>query len=474
VVKRFILLVWLLVLPEWLLFSQQVEESSPAYSIGFSVFSGKDLEPESLYLVRSIPLLIKDRITICKSHMYSDEGITRYREYLIHQQVKSVEIKLEELYQQKDAHIFNPSRLEDQLEKLDENITLLTEKKTELEEIDPVSIEIENPKPIDYKRMNDSEELFPPTVLPLGIYTEIHGLDMLIGGTIEEVEGFFYIEVFAYSKIFDDFLYKKEDALSGDTLNRKILEISDELISVLLGRDWGNIVIDVTPPSADIYLDNIYLGTGTATQQLLDTGSHRLTLEAEGYRSYSRNIMLVPFTENRFSLTLEREMIPNIAITTYPQGADVYLASRWIGRTPIFLPKPELNTSLTLKKENFRDINIYNLGLDSTDLRAAFPSNRIDLGSYIDEKRDAVYGAMGFFALSIPFPVILYNLSNEYANILIEKQDDATMATAEKERLYLLSNVFYHSYVGTLFITASLFINSIVHLVQYLTAVASD
>jgi hypothetical protein len=296
---------------------------------------------------------------------------------------------------------------------------------------------------------------------------------MIIGGTIEEVEGFFYIEVFAYSKVYDDYLYKREDALSGDTLNRKLMEIGDELITILLGRDWSNIVIDTAPPSTDIFLDGIYLGTGTAIRKLLDVGQHKLLLEAEGFKSYSRNIALVPFTDNRFSLKLEKETVSNIAITTYPQGADVYLASRWVGRTPLFLSKPPENTSVTLKKENFRDINIYNLGLGTSDLRETFPSNRIDLGSYIDKKRDAVYGAMGFFAISIPFPVILYNLSNEYASILLDENKLSSLGTEEIERLYVLQNVCYKSYVGTLFITASLFINSIVHIVQYLTAVES-
>lgn len=74
----------------------------------------------------------------------------------------------------------------------------------------------------------------------------------------------------------------------------------------------SQVVFDVVPPSALVYVDGRLMGsarsfTNEETACPVNEGTHVLRLEASGYQSYEADIATIPGRTVRLDITLERE-----------------------------------------------------------------------------------------------------------------------------------------------------------------------
>jgi hypothetical protein len=88
----------------------------------------------------------------------------------------------------------------------------------------------------------------------------------------------------------------------------------------------------------------------------------------------------------------------------------------------------------------------------------------LDESLWQEKKRDAFYSALGFFALSVPFPIFLYG----YA---VDSSIAASRVTADSDtynKFRRQAELTYGAYWATLFVSVSLFIRMLVTLVEYI------
>ncbi len=115
----------------------------------------------------------------------------------------------------------------------------------------------------------------------------------------------------------------------------------------------GYLGIDVSPADAQVMINGKLIETLPYADSIL-IGTYNISINQEGYKSINRTIEL---TENqRTDLFEEMEHTRQVRITSEPSGAAIYLRDEYLGATPENIVLVYGTNSLTLKKENFEDL----------------------------------------------------------------------------------------------------------------------
>ncbi len=96
-----------------------------------------------------------------------------------------------------------------------------------------------------------------------------------------------------------------------------------------------DITIDAGNTSAMIYLNGAYIGRSPAKSRI-ETGSHSLTVEREGFKPLRRVIEVTQSGRRKFNIRLEDKTYHGqLSVTSDPPGAKVYLDMTYLGLTPL-------------------------------------------------------------------------------------------------------------------------------------------
>jgi PKD repeat protein len=172
------------------------------------------------------------------------------------------------------------------------------------------------------------------------------------------------------------------DSCTG-TVNR-----ADKLSYVTVTATAGTLAISSTPGGAMVFIDNAVKGITPVTLTDTAIGSHLLLLRKAGYDDYTRNFIIEPATPATIGATLTKSVpepttLPNspygsIAVTSYPQGAVVFLDGSQKGTAPTILTDVLTgNHEITLSLKGYDDwshiisvgsgqMAAINAGLDAT------------------------------------------------------------------------------------------------------------
>jgi serine/threonine-protein kinase len=104
---------------------------------------------------------------------------------------------------------------------------------------------------------------------------------------------------------------------------------------------------DSSPPGAEVYVDNAYVGK-TPVEGGMRFGEHSARVELEGFESEGRNFKT---SEGSLSFTLKTKLAWT-DIVTQPVGAEVYLGGRHLGPSPVsgvLIPNPPEQLVIRLK-----------------------------------------------------------------------------------------------------------------------------
>ncbi len=310
-----------------------------------------------------------------------------------------------------------------------------------------------------------SQLLAFPVVSP-AVLAKADSLDFLVSGQITEAEGYLIIEVSAYNADVGTQSYSFRTVVGPSEAFGALRGATDALASQVLGREWGTLRLAVEPSGSLVYVDGKFYGIGNAELRYLTTGRHEVTVEAPGYREERASVELEPLATKNLTISLKRHAANEIAIVTYPQGADVYLNSLWEGKSPLLVDRPLGPASLIIRREHFLDYS----GILEPD---SPPSTSIRLlpdtfkkSDYVNDLRNRFYASFGAFAVSVILPVTAYSLWQ--TNGIMYQESIA--GSPEEARLKNLTTTWYYSLWGGVFISVSLFVNTVIDVIHYLRA----
>jgi hypothetical protein len=438
------------------------------WTVGVAAFEGKGLGQENLYLTQSFPLMIRERLEMIPTHFFSDAEAKASRRRIIRRELQHLAGIISADRRSRDELFFTPGDREDKVVIYENRITANLLALNALRELNPEAIAFPESKPLRFATGADGQLIFDqPVRSPLQLARQ-ENLDSLLWGRFEEIQGYIYFEINFFDAALEEDVFSYSDAV----LPTQLYEISDELTgklaSILWGRDWASLRVETDPPGASVWLDDSFQGRTPLEIPYLVPGSRELRVQAPGYQSVVRWVDLHPYAEAVQQIVLPLDPGDFFDLDSEPAGAAVYAGSNWLGTTPLSAETPDDLNRFLLRKGGYLDFPLYvGSGVEESVTTRLIP-DETDLLEIQNQRRDELYRAFGFFAISIPIPLFFWGFASDYAVGYSLAINDLNFNEADRFRTAGL--VFYYGYYGALAVSTSLFVNMMVRLVRYLRA----
>jgi hypothetical protein len=446
------------------------EDPRESYAVGFQVFEGAELSEQNRLLARTIPRLLAEQLSVLPEHELSQAERKAQARALIAEAVREAGEALDDAVEARAGLRFDTGREDERRRKIEEAQAEVAAARAELEAargIDPGDIEIAAMKPITLGD-GETEPLEADRLTARAAREE--DLDLLVTGHIEELDGTIIVTARAYNRFLGRMVFERRVAGERGDTDGLVGPLRDGLAEVLLGRPWGRLSVQTDRADAAIYVDDRLAGFGEATLAYTRTGAREVRVAVEGVDERRRTVEVTPSQTTRVALPLQVAAGEQVRIESSPPGADVYLGSVWQGITPLTLERPGAPRTVILSAEGFLDETVV-LSPQVPDLISRElvrdPGNWPEL---VQERRDRFYRAFGWFALSVPIPVMLNGMYQDIAALYPGGQPSPELSDAEAERLARTANTMLWSARGATAVSAGLFVNMMVHLIQYIRA----
>jgi hypothetical protein len=430
---------------------------------------GDSSEPSRDFLGRNIARLFREKIREITTHEIGDLERGDYFMSIITAERNLIMKKLDELTANRDALHFSGTSLPDSSRKdsLAEEIETLRERLRILARLDPQTIEIIAEKKLVLTKETEAEGLLSAVMDPRAAAAKAK-VDYLLWGTLrEEAAGMLSLSVSLYAARARITLFSGTLTSASGELDRLAGRMFLRLAASLAGRPWASLDIRTDPPDAYIYVDGELAGIGRARLAYVRPGGYRLSFYADGYDVLEERVSLEPESVQEKDFRLAPVAQETILLETIPPGADVYFGALKKGVTPLILPLGATPDILSLNLEGYKSKVFPSTAQDITAPHT-LPRDIISWDERIATKRSDFYRSLGFLILSVPIPVLLYGAYQNEAFGFMQYTGRSGFdydEAMEKEKKY---RFLYYAYFGSLFLSGSLFVNTMQKLIDYI------
>jgi hypothetical protein len=440
-----------------------ITDSRGTIKVGMCVFSGIDLDVDSLSLQTSVPQQLLREIKKVPSRYLGDDEMRAYRRMAYIGAIMSKGADLQKSVKERDTYLFtSDSDYDLTVNRMSKRDTIDSSRKElgRLVQGMPSDISVSRVKPLEWKQPTDAE-LFPAVNGDLGICALQNDLDIVIAGSVEQIDGYYLVRLRAYHRVMDAEILSAEATSARDDFPARLHALGLTLADALAGRADKSITLIPTPANADVYLDGNYAGTGTVTLDYLEPGKHRLSLSATGYAPREEIVSVDEETSSEYRLALEKLTLRNLAIKSDPPGASVYLGATNIGRTPLEMRAPNESVTLTIRLDGFQD-KMFVLTDEVAAVDLALEKDEVKFTELYNKRRDSFYGSFGLFVLSIPCVMLTYS---GWQSLYYAAASSSTELSDDFIATYYAWNVAFFGAAG---LSGILLGNCVIHFIPYI------
>ncbi len=444
------------------------KDTATQWVVGVCAFPAAGLSAENVYLASSLPLMLRNQVSPLGDHQFSTEEIGRIRGLLIARELSAVEKSITDVCRERDALLFDRVPEGDASRTtVQARLAAVVARRAFLRALDPAGITITAHKTVSFKEGTGPGKLLDPPTVPLDIYCARLGIDLLIGGTIQEEQGYLLLDLWAFDAAAGKTVFTDRNAAQRDELYSSLPRFGREVAATILGRPWSLVAFAPDPPQSTLRVDGTLVASGASPALYLSPGTHEISISAPGYRETTRSVTLEPAGEARIADSLDRATAGSVSITSEPTGADLYVNSMWKGKTPLSLEKPPTRSRGVLSLDGFYDA--------SFSLDPASPANLSfslvkDTGArdVLQKKaREDVYFSLACFALSVPLPLFTYALAIDFAVRQVDYTNQGMSSAAA--RAGATSTALQGAYYVGIGVSAALFTWMLTRIVHYVT-----
>ncbi len=463
--------------------TERISADREKWSCLFTELKGEGVSEQYSYLLKSIPLLLMEEAEDIPSRTLSEDEVLSHGKRLVQRALYEKEKKLNGLIQKRDEHFIQNSdkkllSVQEDLEKLREEISRLRKVlkapeeervSKDLDMLDIIDLDIEEKLPLVFNSGDSLSDLGTYPEISLSHYAERNEADGVVYGELEQVEDALYLELKTYNRDTDTALTIYEGAFFPDRVEEFVAGLSKELASVLIGREWAHLEIEIEPEAATVKVGGDTYSGGKRELKFLEPGEFTVSIEAPGYERKETRVEL----QNAGAHTLKESLKPidtvDLRFESSPPGVDIFSDTVHLGTAPLTIKEAVLPITILAKSPGFYD-ETFVIGERPEDgeLNINLHPLSIDKKQIVEAARDRFYvGVAGFF-LSLPVTLIGYGMSTEYAYAHNEAQTEGS--AEEGKRLKELSRVWYTAYLGGLFLNGVFLADSVIHMNKYIRA----
>lgn len=421
-----------------------IEDKETTFEIALFTINGNNLSSRNAHLKFALPMIIYDEIKHINSHTFTIEEIDGFQNELYEIKKKELNKLLLQEYEKKNNTFFDDSvrgKYEEQQE-IYNNFLNYNYNTIEINEIrDLVFLK------------NDIDEVLPY------IHFISSTADIKIYGELEEIEGFLKLSIYVSSKYSDSHLFKFETGGTADKIINDVKTIIPEIKRSVYGHDFSEVSIEVIPDYVQIFIDGKIAGIGYITSYYLSPGEHTFEYLSDSTHPLMESLEFENMESISKTISMEYTDYSLILVQTVPNGADVYSQGIWQGSTPLILENKNISDHLILQYDGYNEEIIGKSTGSDTFLTPVRPEFNFK------SERELFYDSLAYFALSISFTIINFNLYNQYTSIgqvYVLNNDEAIDQ-------YTKSIFFLSCAVAGLAVNTVLFIDMSEHLSNYLS-----
>ncbi len=330
------------------------QDPSKAWNVGFSVFTAQDLSPENAYLADSIPLLLRDQVSGISIHSLTEEERSAARAALAAKALAAAEAAITTARREHDALLFAVTRATDAARKAaSDHLQFTVARRDFLRTMDTSLITVAEEKPVTIVEGTGQGKLLDEPQVPPSVYCARQGLDLLVGGTIREIQGYLLVDIWAYEAARDTMIISTREAALREEIYANMEGLGGELTGAVLGREWSVVTFAPSPPESSLYVDGTLVASGASPALYLEPGDREIKITASGYGEVTRTLTLFPGKPGRIDDKLEQVSPGTISFTTDPPGAVLHIDSRWAGVTPLVVDTPARRSRGVLELDGF-------------------------------------------------------------------------------------------------------------------------
>ena len=446
-------------------------DNRPSWVVGLAALATVSVDPQYLYLSYSIPLVLRERLQKVPDHVLGSEERAAQRAEIIAAEIRRLSGLLNAKRGERDAAAGQTGdRAQRDRDRAVEQIETLKAQISALEALRPELIEVAERKPLAFwspTASGASSLLENPRYSPLQT-ARSSGVDLLVFGSLEQVQEYLFLDVKAMDYPRGQIVLDYQDAFLPSEIYAGLDGLAGELATLILGEPWGSIVVRATPDDALIRVDGRYVGAGSVRIDFARPGETSVVAAAQGHASLESTVSVTAGESTEVVLDLVEVPSVPIGIRSDPLLADVYLDSRWVGRTPLEVPRPVGLQRVEILREGLQ-AERFSLSPDTTALPPVDLKRAIWTPTQMQRTaRDRFYAALGVFVVSLPLPIVLWAVSLDQATAFLQAlnagdvQDQIDIAVTYRR--------LYGGYLGGLFVSASLAVNVVINLVSYVIA----
>jgi hypothetical protein len=381
------------------------KDTREKWTVGFAALTGLRLTGADSYLIYSIPLLLKDRVSGVPTHEFSDKEMEAHRRNVIAKEFAAQIQSLSKARTERDELAFNAAANAAGRADMDKRTDALIARIGDLAAMDPATIEFASKKPVAFKDGTAQGNLFDPPRFSARELCRTADLDLLVLGSIEIVQGYLLIDVRAYDAALDRDVWTWREAAPREEIYSYLDVAHAGLLRVVVGADFAVLTVGVTPGDAAISLDG---EKRTAGSLFTTPGLHVLRAEAAGYKAEQRELDLASGVETAARMELAPEPGKPMTVESDPPGATVYLDSILQGPTPWTMDRPALKRHLLLVREGYLDEATRADPLSPDVLNLRLQPDSVSPEQKQKDRRDRFYVSFGALMVAIPVPVFFF------------------------------------------------------------------
>lgn len=427
-------------------------------------FKTQSDSPDALFIAKTLPAFLYNELSISKTHELSENEIELLQKNIVNKEISLLENQLSIERKKLDLHYLRGAG---NIREIRKAISDINKKISSLERFNYEKIKIIPEKDIFYKNSEVKAEKPVFNVINIDNYAEKERIDHLIYGNFDLFDNLVYIEIFLYNRLEKKIVFSRRIVTEIDSVLGVLEEPVAELTSYLLGRPWSRLDVITQDSNADIYINDTFRGSRDVRNIILKPGFYSVVVEGQGIERKEREIFLRDRDYKILEIDAEYEEERLIAINTYPRDADIYFDSVWNGKSPSLVNG--LKGEVFIKKDGYRDMRIFLEDYAGNNLNLELSPDLFKKEDFLLQKRNNYYRNLSYFILSIPVPLFMFALVNDY-NSAYARAYESESNYDEIERLRETRSYLYYGYYSTLFISISLFTNMIFHLGDYIEA----
>ena len=302
------------------------------FIFGVTSLEAKNLSSSNSYLAVSIPLGIIQSVknirfrTLSATEQYAILKDNLERNKLEKKkQLSSVIAKRDELIFSGDPGGKKKSDLDIQIDGIRKDLDELEASKLE-------SSVKEHGRVVEARlaKENTAGMLIKPVSASVSGTADRENVDLLLSGTLEEIEGALFIEVFAFNRKLESRTAVYRKGFFPDSLSSVMEELSRAAAREVLGRDYSSLAVSVEQKKAEIFLDGSRIGSGNVSVPFLQPGDHEILVRLERHEEKRMALDLAAFESRLLNCPLL--LLAALWLSLLSRGADVYVSSIWAGK----------------------------------------------------------------------------------------------------------------------------------------------